>query len=336
MTGSAEASVPPSPIEPLGLFRFTIEGRVAPGLFVAGWLATIVGAGVALIGFLSTGSVAGAVLFTIGLAVLSVGLFLLAGSQTVERRRAGLAYGGPSPVLVLAAVVSTTYLAAIVIGVPLELVGARGLPRPVADLVGAIVQALVFVGVVRALVVASHAISWREMGFGIPAGAAVAAALGGAVLAVPIVLVTALLASVLVPLLGASPQSPLPPTGTLAGTVLHLIAGALVVPVAEEVTFRGMATTAWDRAAGARAAIVRGGLLFALAHVLFVGGGTFREAAALAVVAAAGRLPVAFALGWIYLRRRTIWASIGMHAAFNAILIVLGEMAVRGAAGVGS
>lgn len=336
MTQPAEASVPPSPPGPFGLFRFTIEGRAAPGLFVAGWLATIVGAGVTLIGFLSTGSLAGAVLFTIGLVVLTLGLFLLAGSQTVERRAAGLAYPGPSPVLVFAAVLSTTYLAAIVIGAPLELLGATALPRPVADLVGVIIQALVFIGVVRVLVVAPGVISWREMGFGIPARAAVAAAIGGAVLAVPVVLITDVLAALLVPLLGAAPQSPLPPTGTAGGLGLHLIAGAVVGPIAEEIAFRGMATTAWARAAGPRAAILRAGLLFALAHILFVGAGTFQDALAVAIVAAAGRLPVAFALGWIYLRRRTIWASIGMHAAFNAILIVLGEIAVRGVAGLGS
>ena len=335
MTQSAEASVPPPPGS-FGLFRFTIEGRAAPGLFVAGWLATIVGAGVALIGFLSTGSLAGAILFTIGLAVLTLGLFLLAGSQTIERRVEGLAYPGPSPVLVFAAVLSTTYLAAIAVGVPLELLGAKALPRPVADLVAVAVQALVFIGVVRALVVAAGAITWSEMGFGIPIRVAARAAVGGAILAVPVVLVTGVLAALLVPLLGASPQSPLPPTGTAAGLALHLIAGAVIGPVAEEITFRGMATTAWARAAGARAAIVRAGLLFALAHVLFIGGSTFQDALAVAIVAAAGRLPVAFALGWIYLRQRTIWASIGMHAAFNAILIVLGEMAVRGASGLAS
>jgi membrane protease YdiL (CAAX protease family) len=36
---------------------------------------------------------------------------------------------------------------------------------------------------------------------------------------------------------------------------------------------------------------------------------------------------VALALGWIYLRSGTIWAPIGLHGAFNAILIVGAEIA---------
>ncbi len=220
------------------------------------------------------------------------------------------------------------------VGIPLELLGAQGLYRPAADLLGVVIQAIVFIGVVRVMVVAPGAITWRDMGFGIPGRQAAAAAIGGASFAVPVVLFTAVLAAILVPLFGVTPQSPLPPSGSALGTVLHLLAGAAVAPVAEEITFRGMATTAWARSAGVRAAILRGGILFALAHILFVGGGTFQEAVAVAIVAAAGRLPVAFALGWIYLRRRTIWASIGMHAAFNAILIVLGEIAIRNVSGL--
>ena len=36
-----------------GLFRFSIEGRQAPAIFVGGWLGTIVGTALALVGFLS-------------------------------------------------------------------------------------------------------------------------------------------------------------------------------------------------------------------------------------------------------------------------------------------
>ena len=42
-------------------------------------------------------------------------------------------------------------------------------------------------------------------------------------------------------------------------------------------------------------------------------------------------LPVAFALGWLFVARRSIWAPLGLHIAFNAILLVLGELAVTGA-----
>jgi membrane protease YdiL (CAAX protease family) len=143
------------------------------------------------------------------------------------------------------------------------------------------------------------------------------------------VIFTALLAAVIVPAFGVSPPSPLPPTGTAAGLGLHLLAGAVIAPVAEEVLFRGVAVTAWARTAGPTRAIVWSALLFAAAHILPITGETFSQGAALAVVAALGRLPVALALGWLYLRSGTLWASIGLHAAFNAVLIILAESAGR-------
>jgi membrane protease YdiL (CAAX protease family) len=296
---------------------------------VAGWISATLGASAALVGFLATTSLAGAILFVVGLAVLTAGLFLLAGAQTVERRVARLAYAGPSPVLVFLATVSTTYVVASLVGVPLELAGiGKG---PFADLLLVSVQALVFIGVVRLMVVAPGAVTWRQMGFGRPAGQVLDALGWGALLAVPVVIVTALLGAVLVQLFGVSPASPLPPTGTAGGLVLNLLSGAVVAPFAEEIVFRGMATTAWTRSSGPVAAVVRSSILFALAHVLLIGGDSFGQALALAIVAGAGRLPIAAALGWAYLRRGSIWASIGMHAAFNGILIILGELAVRAA-----
>ena len=70
-------------------------------------------------------------------------------------------------------------------------------------------------------------------------------------------------------------------------------------------------------------------VLFAGAHVLATGGETFSQGLALALVAALGRLPVALVLGWLYLRSGTLWASIGLHAGFNAALIILAESAGR-------
>jgi len=76
---------------------------------------------------------------------------------------------------------------------------------------------------------------------------------------------------------------------------------------------------------GARGAIVRSAILFAAAHALGISGTNFGDAAGLALVASLARLPVALALGWIYVRTGTIWGSIGLHAAFNAILIAVSE-----------
>jgi membrane protease YdiL (CAAX protease family) len=317
---------PPGPLPgpPAGLFTFSIEGRRAPALFVTGWLATVLGLGLTLVAFLSGPGGATPLLFLSGFAFLSIGFVLLGGSQTVERAGAGLAYAGPSPVVVFGALISTTLLVAVLVGIPLDLAGVR-LERPVGDLVGTALQAMVFIGVVRLMVVAPGALRWADMGLALDARRAVAALVGGAAYAVPLVLLTTVVGGLAIRVLGQAPPSPLPPTGTATGLALHLVAGAVIAPFAEEIVFRGVAVTAWARSAGPVAAIARSSVLFVAAHVLGIGGDTFGQAAALAAVAAIGRLPVAIVLGWLYLRRGTIWASIGLHASFNAILIVLSE-----------
>jgi membrane protease YdiL (CAAX protease family) len=332
-TEAAPASPEPSPAASgvrsrFGLFRFTIEGRRAPGLFVGGWLGTVVGAGFVAIGVVAAPSLLTALVLLLGLAVLTLGLVLLGGSQAVERQAAAEPYGGPSPVLLLAATVSATLLVAALLGVVLEAVGVSFGPSqlPLGDLVSVAVQAVVFIGMVRLMVVESGALTWVDMGFTRDPRRILAGLLTGAVYAVPVIVLTSLVALVVVPLVGAAPPSPLPPTGTAAGLGLHLLAGAAVGPLAEETLFRAAALTAWLRTVGPTNAIARTAVLFAAAHVLQVGGSSFGEAVGLAFVATAARLPVAFALGWLYTRTRTIWAPIGLHAAFNAILIVLGEL----------
>jgi membrane protease YdiL (CAAX protease family) len=47
------------------------------------------------------------------------------------------------------------------------------------------------------------------------------------------------------------------------------------------------------------------------------------------VVGFGSRIPIAVALGWLFVRRGTIWASFGLHAAFNAVLLVIAEVAER-------
>jgi membrane protease YdiL (CAAX protease family) len=145
------------------------------------------------------------------------------------------------------------------------------------------------------------------------------------VLALPMLVITGLVGAVLIAVFGVAPAPPLPATGTSTGLILNLVTASVLAPLAEEVLFRGVAVTAWVRTLGARPAIVRAAILFALAHVLLIGGDSFGQAASLAIVSAAGRLPVALGLGWIYLRSGTIWAPIGLHAAFNGLLVILLE-----------
>jgi membrane protease YdiL (CAAX protease family) len=182
---------------------------------------------------------------------------------------------------------------------------------------------------VRLTVVGTGALSWADMRIRRFDRRALDDVAIGAALAVPVIFVTSIVAAVLFAIFQVTPESPLPPTGTTGGLLIQLLIGAAIVPVYEEIVFRGFAITAWERSIGSDRAIVRASLLFALAHVVGLevpGDSTLLQAVGLIVMGAATRLPVAFVLGWIFVRRRSIWASIALHATFNGILIVVAHL----------
>jgi membrane protease YdiL (CAAX protease family) len=326
---AADVPTQPPPARP-GAGTFTIEGRSAPALFVVGWLAALLGIGAILVGALSGGSGASTPLLLVGLGLSSVGLIAGAGSQAIERRaRGGHAYAGPSPVLVFAASIPVSLLVVIAIAVPMSIVGIA-VDGPAGRLASVAVQTVVYLGLIRLLVVDARALSWSAMGLRRPDLAAVRELGQGALWAGPVVLATVVVAVILGTVFPVTPASPLPPTGDAAGFVVNVLAGAILAPIGEEILFRGFATTAWAADLGPRRALVRGALFFAIAHVLTISGGSASEALGLAVLGFATRVPVALVLGWLFLRHRSIWAPIGLHAAFNAILLVLGELALRG------
>jgi uncharacterized protein len=262
-------------------------------------------------------------------AVLAIGLLAGAGSQAVERKaRRTEPYTGPSPFLLFATSIPIAYLGAVLVGVVLETVGG-GVTRPLAELVLVTIQGGAYIAVIALLVVGSGALTWAEIGFRRGLRRAVEDLGWGAVFAGPVIGLTIVATAILVAIFRVTPENPLPPTGEASGLFLHLLAGAVVAPVAEETLFRGVATTAWVRSLGVRAGIVRAALFFALAHVLLIGGSTVGEGVAIAFVAFAGRLPIALVLGWVFVRRGSIYASIGLHATFNGFLLVLAEAATR-------
>ena len=307
---------------------FTIEGRAAPALFVIGWLATILGGGILFIGYQAARSTFTSILILSGLALLSLGLISAAGSQAIERRARGAAYTGPSPFLLLAAAVAVGSTLASIVLLPIRLVGLDA-SGPGANLVALAVIQLTYLGLIRLLVVGTGALSWAEMGVQ-PGGGRIARDLAwGAMFALPVLAVTLVLASIVSSLTSAVPESPLPATGSPGGLILNLLGGAVLVPIGEELLFRGVATTAWARVYGPARAIIQGGLFFAVVHVLDIAGSVPEQAIALAFVAFVTRIPVALTLGWIFQARRSLWASVGLHAAFNGILLVLAEVIRR-------
>jgi membrane protease YdiL (CAAX protease family) len=271
-------------------------------------------------------------LYLAGPILLSIGLIAGAGSQAFDRRIRGASYAGPSPLLVFGASLAVTMATGAVFGIALDLVfGALAIGPPiyVVRLIGVTLQALVFVGVIRLLVVGTGALSWAEMGWTRLDGRALSGLVNGAAFAVPVIAVTLVIATILVTLFRVISPSPLPPTGVVTGILVQLVAGAIVAPVAEEAMFRGFTLTAWRRTRPESQAIVLSAVLFALAHVITVSASSFPEAIGLIVVGAGTRIPVALVLGWLFIRTRSIWAPIGLHVAFNAILLILSEAAPR-------
>jgi membrane protease YdiL (CAAX protease family) len=312
-----------------GVSTFTIEGRSAPGLFVVGWLATLSGLGLVLIGLLASDGIARLGLIVLGLLVLSVGLVAAAGSQGIERRAHAVpGYAGPSPLLVFAASIPVSILAVIAIGVPLGAIGVD-LAGPVGALLSVAVQAVVYVALVRLLVVDTGALDWRSMGILHLDRLQLVELVGGAFWALPVIVATIPVSLILLAIFPVTPESPLPPTGEAVGFALSMVAGAIVAPAGEELLFRGFATTAWVRRLGPRQGILRAALIFAFAHVLTTSGTSTGDAVGLAVVGFGTRIPIGLALGWLFVRRGTIWAPLGLHGAFNAILLVIGEVGSR-------
>jgi membrane protease YdiL (CAAX protease family) len=323
-TDPADGPEAPPPSTRPGLSTFTIEGRAAPGLFVVGWLLSISGLALVLIDAFAPSAL---FLYFVGPIVLTIGLIAGAGNQAIERRARGAAYAGPSPYLVFATMIAASYALGAPVAIALRLViGSTDIPDYLVNLVGVAIQAVVFLGVLRLTVVGSNALSWAEMGWRRFDPRAAGNLLFGAATALPVIALTGVVANALVAIFNQVPESPLPPTGTAAGLVVQLFAGALVAPVAEEAVFRGFAITAWQRTVGDNGALVRASLLFAFAHVLTVSGGSLGEVGGLIAVGFATRIPVALALGWLFLRTRSIWAPLGLHMTFNAILLILAEV----------
>ena len=67
------------------------------------------------------------------------------------------------------------------------------------------------------------------------------------------------------------------------------------------------------------------GSLLLAPFVLTIGAADFSEGTRQALIAFVVRVPVALALGWLFLRRRSIYAPMGLHATFNAIAVLLSQ-----------
>lgn len=324
---STDIAVPPTDVAaPSAMIStFSLEGRAAPGLYLVGWLGSGLGLGLIGISILAFGVGAAPWLFLVGLAILVPSLICAAGSQAIERsRRVDLAYRGPSPVLVFLTVVPLGVLAVIVVGAPLSALGLD-LSSPAGQAISVALLALSYLAMIRLLVVGTGALGWGDIGLRATPATILRELAVGVLCVVPVLVVSGLLALALSRVLPVPPSVLPAPTDTL-GLVLNLVTAVLLAPLGEEVFFRGFATTAWLRDLGARSAVLRGSLFFAAVHGFNASGPTFGDAAGVALFSFLGVLPVAIALGALFVSRRSLYAPLGLHAGYN-LVVALAAMA---------
>ena len=264
----------------------------------------------------------GGVLLMTALLTLAVGFSAAAGYQIVARRdRPESAFHGASPLLLLGIqlVVSVAFgLAWLALGAPDASGSAIGFL-----IISATLLASYFV-VVWLFGVRSGAVTWREMGVPVPATAS--RLIGDVGLGVVTMLVVWPLVTVLTALLAIAldsrPPDVVPPVKSGVELLITALGAGILVPIGEELLFRGYSLTAWLRDRGPRSALIRSTLFFAFAHILGVTAATFDDGIRQALLTVVVITPVGATLGWLFLRRGLV-ASIAGHATFNLIGVVL-------------
>jgi membrane protease YdiL (CAAX protease family) len=198
------------------------------------------------------------------------------------------------------------------------------LDTPVGFLVAATLLLSGYLLVVWLFVVRGGALSWREMVRAEPLDASRAAfdiVIGGATM-FGVAIAAGIIGGLIAKLLGTTAPEVVPIPDTSPEILMTVVAAAVLVPIGEEVFFRGYAMSAWLRDLGPRSALIRATVFFALVHVLNITTETFGEGLAQAILQIAVIAPVGLALGWLYLKRGLI-AAIAGHAAFNLLGVLI-------------
>ena len=263
------------------------------------------------------------VLVIVGAVLLTLGLAAAAGSQVLERQdRPAERYRGPSPVLVFFAY----FFALALIGIALFSSGLVDPDAPLGFISIGLFQVLGYVVVVWLFVVRSGALNWRQMGWPTWAGRDAGSILRAIGIAIAVVLPATVgilvLAGVLATILGVQAPDILPTPETSLEALAVAVGAALIIPMGEELFFRGFALTAWMRDLGPRSAIVRSALFFALIHIVNITTADFNEGLSQAVLQTAAILPLGLLLGWLFVRHGMA-AAIAGHVSYNSLLLAL-------------
>lgn len=320
----------PAPGGPPAGGIFTLEGRRAPGLYLLAWVFTIGGLAVMLVlGPMASDGRFGVILIGAGALAVTLGLAAGAGSQVLERaERAADRYRGPAPLLVFA----TYFMAMSALG--LVVITGLGVDpdHPGGFFVNAALQTIGYAAVVWLFAVRTGALSWAQMGWPTWHGRDWSTSLGGvvrgAVTMVPVTFAIVLLGGLAGLLLGVDAPRQFPLSETALDGFFIAASAAVIVPLGEEVFFRGFVLTAWLRDLGERAALIRTSIFFALLHLAPIFSSDFSTGLRQGILVVAVILPVAFVFGRIFLRHGLI-AAIAAHITYNSLLLLLAFLASK-------
>ena len=311
-----------------------LAGREAPALYVIGLVATVVGASALLAGIAG----AGVGLAILALALMGVGGIALSGASALQRRIDTPAAGwrGPGPLAIFWTTIPWALLAQLVVAALLTAAGAAAvLSTPLGTLALAAASNSATVLIIGLVVVGSGAVRWRDLIFATPAaspntlphpdrrGGIAGDLFWGVALALPILSAAGLFAAIVMNGTGVGAPAVLPPTVSPSDVAANALTAGLIAPIGEELLYRGVIAQAWGRQSSARRAILFSAILFAFAHTLTVGGTSVADAASVAAVAFLVRLPLGIALGWLWIRRRSLVATIALHAVYNLAIVAL-------------
>ena len=288
----------------------------------------------------------------------ALGLIGLAVAQGRQRRADGWQdYAGPSPVLTLSAFLATAVAIQLVLEVAFKSLGVADHSGP-STLAVTLAYLAVYAGLVYLLTVRPGALSWRDIarpkhiapslddwggsaplleGRRRPAaivGAVRARFFGGKlgdilvalVMVVPLMFASNIMALGLMLAMGLKATDittdVVTPVDALS-RVLLFIAVAIVAPLGEEIFFRGFATNAWARSISRNSTFLRASLIFAFIHVINTPASDPGMAWRVALFNFGARVPVAFGLTWLYMRRRSILSSGTLHAGYNGLITLI-------------
>lgn len=311
-----------------------LAGREAPALYVIGLLATVVGVSALVAGIAG----AGVGLVILALVLVGVGGIALSGASALQRRVDTPAAGwrGPGPLAIFWTTIPWALLAQLLVAAMLTAVGAAtALRTPLGTLALAAASNAATGLIIGLVVVGSGAVRWRDLILATPAaspktmpppdrrGGLAGDLFWGVALALPIMTAAGLFATLVMNGTGVSAPVVLPPAMGALDLAANVLTAGLIAPIGEELLYRGVIAQAWGRQSSARRAILFSAIVFAFAHTLTVGGTSVADAASVAAVAFLVRLPLGIALGWLWIRRRSLIATIALHASYNLAIVAV-------------